>query len=940
MGKPLYKLKRLCIILTLIFMCASALPFAYPQTNAQASVNIEQPNNTELKISGAAAPNGRISIDIYRPGYDAEDLISGNPLENLSALAYHDQFGADADGTFEKSVKMSGESGIYTLCLGGAAVYNGEFFFENIPETADEEKEFSLNFEDDTLTNGGWDSLSGTGAEMKCDTKLGENVFSVKSGTTGYTELSKNLSAAAISGVYKLSFDFIAEGTDYSTYLTVTDTDGGRAEVMAIKQSGIGIMNGLTGYSPEAYRTYSPNEKHSTEIYFDTDMRRAYWCYDGEYIGNTSINDSLKNIKKISFHINGKSDKRMYLDNVSVSKITSKGKNLEDINCGAYGINDTMWLTASGGATGNIFSKNQNIAFDINGGTRYGTRSGAAILTAEVYDSDGIKISEKTYPTEIIGGRVNTQIQIGDLPCGLYSLKLSLNIGAESAASITIEFSAANLSDGKKNRRGGVSAHFYNGVNVPEKTIESVGSAGIGLIRDDIRWSTFEKQKGVYEISETLMKELEYAKENDIDVMLILGNDNTLYENTAPPTKDAALYAFEEYCYRAALKTKGYAKYFEVWNEFNHTDNKSKPGYTTQTYANILTRAYRAVKRANPDAVVFLGGLCRVGSPLDEDYEWLNELLPKITGENMCFDAVSIHPYRYSSPEDGQFKETITAFKEYLTSKGLGNVPLWISEMGWPSFENTRTNITEKDQAEYLVRMLAINDAYSLADRVIWYDLENDGTLKTDNESNFGLLNNKAHIPAANSAKPSYLAYANYNAMTYGYTPCGGEERENGTLVSMYENNGDTLYICQNASSDVSINVSDFSNDGLVYVYDIFGNAVEFENTVSVGKSPIYIEVKSANLTLTKKSENESVIRAEIADKQFTDICGGSAMLIVKQTEADERLANIYVSSDFKKADSEYSTQIKIGSSRDSDINAYLWGGINKMIPLVKPLTK
>ena len=940
MGKPLYKIKRLCIILTLIFMCASVLPFAYPQTNAQASVNIEQPNNTELKISGTAAPNGRISIDIYRPGYDADDLISGSPIQNLSALAYHDQFGADADGTFEKSVKINGESGIYTLCLGGAAVYNGEFFFENIPETADEEKEFSLNFEDDTLTNGGWDSLSGTGAEMRCDTKLGENVFSVKSGTTGYTELSKNLSAAATSGVYKLSFDFIAENTEYTTYITVTDTDGSRAEVMAIKQSGIGIMNGLTGYNPETYRTYSLNEKHSAEIYFDTDMRRAYWCYDGEYIGNTSINDSLKNIKKISFHINGKSDKKMYLDNVSVSKITSKGKNLEEINCGAYGINDTMWLTVSGGATGNIFSKNQNIAFDINGGVRYGTRSGAATVTAEIYDTDSIKISEKTYPTEIIGGRVNTQIQIGDLPCGLYRLKLSLNIGAENAASRTIEFSVSNLSGGEKNRRSGVSAHFCNGRNIPEKVLEPVGSAGIGLIRDDIWWSTLEKQKGVYEISETLMKELEYAKENDIDVMLILGNNNTLYENTAPPTTDAALDAFEEYCYRAALKTKGYAKYFEVWNEFNHTDNKAKPGYTTQTYANILTRAYRAVKRANPDAVVFLGGLCRVGRPLDEDYEWLNELLPKITGENMCFDAVSIHPYRYSSPEDGLFKETITAFKEYLTSKGLGDVPLWISEMGWPSFKNTWTNITEKDQAEYLVRMLAINDAYSLADRVIWYDLENDGTLKSDNESNFGLLNNKAHIPAANSAKASYLAYANYNAMTYGYTPCGREERTDGTLVSKYENNGDMLYICQNASRDVSVNISDFSNGCLVYVYDIFGNAVEYENTVSVGKSPIYIEVKSANLTMTKKSENESVIRAEIADKQFTDICGGSAMLIVKQTEADERLANIYVSSDFKKVNREYLTQIEIGSSRDYDINAYLWGGINKMLPLVKPLTK
>ena len=940
MGKPLYKLKRLCIILTLIFMSASALPFAYPQTNAQASVNIEQPNNTELKISGTAAPNGRISIDIYRPGYDADDLISGNPLENLSALAYHDQFGADADGTFEKSVKMSGESGIYTLCLGGAAVYNGEFFFENIPETADEEKEFSLNFEDKTLPNGGWDSLSGTGAEMKCDTKLGENVFSVKSGTTGYTELSKNLSATATSGVYKLSFDFIAEGTDYSTYLTVTDTDGGRAEVMAIKQSGIGIMNGLTGYNPETYRTYSLNEKHSAEIYFDTDMRRAYWCYDGEYIENTSINDVLKNIKKISFHVNEKSDSKMYFDNVSFSKIISCGKNLADINCGAYGINTPMWLTASGGATGNIFSKNQNIAFDINGGVRYGTRSGAATVTAEVYDTDGIKISEKTYPTEIIGGRINTQIQIGDLPCGLYRLKISLNVGAESAASITIEFSAANLSDGEKNRRGGVSTHFYNGKNNPEKLLETIGKGGIGLIRDDIRWNVVESKLGEYVIPDNLLKELEYAKENDIDVMLILGNGNTLYENTSPPTTDAALDAFEEYCYRAALKTKGYAKYFEVWNEFNHTDNKSKPGYTTQTYANILTRAYRAVKRANPDAVVFLGGLCRVGRPLDEDYEWLNELLPKITGENMCFDAVSIHPYRYLSPEDGRFKETITAFKEYLTSKGLGNVPLWISEMGWPSFENTRTNITEKDQAEYLVRMLAINDAYSLAERVIWYDLENDGTLKTDNESNFGLLNNKAYMPTAYSAKPSYLAYANYNAMTYGYTPCGGEERADGTLVSKYENNGDMLYICQNASSDVSINVSDFSNGGLVYVYDIFGNAVEFENSVSVGKSPIYIKVKSASLTIANISDNMYSVRAEISKSEFEDNYNKSAILILKQTGNTGNVERIVLSDDFKQVGDKYLTEITFEKNAAYGFNAYLWGGINKMIPLVKPLTK
>ena len=941
MGKILHKLKRTTAFFTLIFIIAAILPAENHTAAAQSSVIVEQLSNTEIKISGSGSVmNGKISIDVYRPGFCADDLKSGDLIANMSAIAYHDQFSADVKGEFEKVIRISGESGIYTLCLGGAAEYSGEFYFENIPDTADEEKEFSLDFEDKSLPDGGWDRLSGTGAEFKYASKLGENVFSVKSGTTGFTELSKNISAAAKSGVYKLSFDFVAESADYNTYVTVSDSNGNRAEVIAIKQSKIGILPGLSGYTPETTMSFSINEKHNVEVYFDMDMRRTYWCFDGEYEGSTSTNDVLADIKKVSFHVNEKSESRMYFDNVTFSKIISCGKNLNDINCGAYGINDTMWLKTESENTGNIFSGDTEVSFDVSAGSRYGKRNGAVVLSAEVTDADDKCVLSKRFDAVLTDGGLTDEIRLGSFPYGIYSLNLSLNIGAEKAVSFLSEFSVVNISSGKTNDKSGISTHFYNGKNNPEKLLGTIGKGGIGLIRDDIRWNVVESKLGEYVIPDNLLKELEYAKENDIDVMLILGNGNTLYENTSPPTTNAALDAFEEYCYQAALKTKGYAKYFEVWNEFNHSDNKSKPGYTTQTYANILMRAYRAVKRANPDAVVFLGGLCRVGSPLDEDYEWLDELLPKITGENMCFDAVSIHPYRFLSPENGQFKETVKAFKDYLSVKGLSDIPLWISEMGWPSYKTLRNQISLKEQAEYLVRMLAINDAYSLAERVIWYDLENDGTLASDTESNFGLLNNKTYMPTANSAKPSYLAYANYNAMTYGYTPCGGEERADGTLVSKYENNGDMLYICQNASSDVSINVSDFSNGGLVYVYDIFGNAVEFENSVSVGKSPIYIKVKSASLTIANISDNMYSIRAEISKSEFENNYNKSAILILKQTGNTGYAERIVLSDDFKQVGDEYLTEITFEKNAAYGFNAYLWGGNNKMIPLTESLTK
>jgi len=81
---------------------------------------------------------------------------------------------------------------------------------------------------------------------------------------------------------------------------------------------------------------------------------------------------------------------------------------------------------------------------------------------------------------------------------------------------------------------------------------------------------------------------------------------------------------------------------------------------------------------------------------------------------------------------------------------------IWITEYGWHTSE-AQGNVTERQQAEYLVRSYVSSMAYGV-DKMFWYDFQNDGVDKSDRENEFGVIKCHKDIDVTYAAKPAYAA--------------------------------------------------------------------------------------------------------------------------------------------------------------------------------------
>jgi len=118
-------------------------------------------------------------------------------------------------------------------------------------------------------------------------------------------------------------------------------------------------------------------------------------------------------------------------------------------------------------------------------------------------------------------------------------------------------------------------------------------------------------------------------------------------------------------------------QYWEVWNE------PDLPGFwfgTASQYAQLLAVTYNAIKQANPNAQVLLGGMALGGRRVDSDF------LKKILTDSLYpaaqyFDIMNIHSYKPKA----QAKITVDSVRALLVRYGAGSKPLWITETGYSS---------------------------------------------------------------------------------------------------------------------------------------------------------------------------------------------------------------------------------------------------------------
>lgn len=175
------------------------------------------------------------------------------------------------------------------------------------------------------------------------------------------------------------------------------------------------------------------------------------------------------------------------------------------------------------------------------------------------------------------------------------------------------------------------------------------------------------------------------------------------------------------------------------WELYNEPDNMDKQlalegrawgfwGKNGAAYARMLKRAYPAIKLANPDAVVLLGGLAldafpEDGGPFDPDF--LDQVLRE--GGGCCFDLMNLHYYplfafRWQSQGPDLVGKVLT-IRRKLEGYGLKK-GMMVTEAGmWSAALPPYPPATPEDQVRYVAKLYARALAADVQ-TVIWFQFD------------------------------------------------------------------------------------------------------------------------------------------------------------------------------------------------------------------------
>ena len=278
--------------------------------------------------------------------------------------------------------------------------------------------------------------------------------------------------------------------------------------------------------------------------------------------------------------------------------------------------------------------------------------------------------------------------------------------------------------------------------------------AGVKWSREEFGWARVEPRKGEFDWS-FYDRVVETARRHGISIYGLL----SYWSAWTKPYTDEGI---EDYCRYAAAAADRYRddiRHWEVWNEPNIFFWQGP----RDLYADLLKRAYTAIKKANPEALVL--GCSTAG--IDEKF------ILRTMELGGPFDILTIHPYR-AALDDRRFLRDLRHVAEIARRPDGAVRPAWITEMGWATY--TPHNgagqdfvvTTQREQAGLLARAYIDAIASGVAPNISWYDFRNDGTDPFNFEHNMGVVMRDFR------PKPACRAYATLTRLLEGKRP-GGE---------------------------------------------------------------------------------------------------------------------------------------------------------------------
>ncbi|MDB6142648.1 MAG: beta-xylosidase-like protein [Pseudomonas sp.] len=316
----------------------------------------------------------------------------------------------------------------------------------------------------------------------------------------------------------------------------------------------------------------------------------------------------------------------------------------------------------------------------------------------------------------------------------------------------------------------GVGTHLFNTSTSAASAMKLIRDAGIGSVRDDAYWSTAEPRRGQLHIDTVWQTYLSQAKDHRLRPLLVLGYGNQFYDNNAKPRDPQIRAAFANYAKFVSRKLGDRVGFYEIWNEWDG----EAPGdeQLSSDYAKLVAETAHHIRSQNKEVKILAGAITSKGI----DMGFANRLIEADVLSNV--DGLSLHPSVYCRNVERHTPEHWISWLRDVDAdlRSIANqpVPLYITEMGWPSNEG-KCGVDEQTQAAYLARSFFLARTVPDIKGMWWYDLTNDGVDRSDLKQNFGLLTQDMQI------KPAYRALKIISPMVRDFHYEQEKSREDGS---------------------------------------------------------------------------------------------------------------------------------------------------------------
>ncbi len=248
-----------------------------------------------------------------------------------------------------------------------------------------------------------------------------------------------------------------------------------------------------------------------------------------------------------------------------------------------------------------------------------------------------------------------------------------------------------------------------------EQTLDQVQQLGLGWIKQQVRWSDLEPQRGQPNW-DALDAIFAATSRRNIRVMVGILNAPDWARSVTAPGKAGPpdnVQDYVNYVSQFTQRYKGAVHAIELWNEQNlEREWYTAGGLSATGYMNLLRPAAEAIRAIDPGVIVISGALAPTGVNdgviAYDDFIYMQAMIDK--GLLDVVDCVGAHANGYNVPPniayDAGFNDASASFRGpfdnphhswsfYSTLRGYrdlivaggGDTPLCVTEFGWASVE-------------------------------------------------------------------------------------------------------------------------------------------------------------------------------------------------------------------------------------------------------------